>query len=330
MRIHPADPRLTWQGIVSLEQGDGWVMPWRIPLSDLALYNGMLAGRAAMPSGARIAFHSDTTAIAGEVATSPEMAPIDLCCDGAFVASIALEGQRGFRFDGLAARDKQVELWLPQFGEFRLRGLDLDDGASLQPFEDARPRWITYGSSITHCRTAASPSQTWPAIVARAMGFNLTSLGLGGQCHLDAMIARLMRDLPADYLSMCVGINIYGGATLGPRTFRWGITGFVQIVREAHPDTPYVVMSPIYSPPREAVPNVVGFTLQDMREEVAEAVATLRAHGDKNVHYVNGLDVFGEDQGHLLPDDLHPNAEGYRLLGLNFTERVAQTYFRRA
>jgi len=327
MLIHPNDPRLTWPGAVSVEQGAGWVMPWRIPHADKALYNGELLIRAAMPSGVRLAFRSDTTYVAGEFAASPEMAPLDICCDGEFVGSCPLEGQQSFRFDGLSPRGKVIELWLPQAGEFRLRALELGDGVTLSRHEDARPHWITYGSSITHCRTAASPTQTWPAIVAREMGLNLTSLGFGGQCHLDPLVARLMRDLPADYLSMCVGINIYGGASLGPRTFRWGIIGFVEIVRERHPDTPFVIMSPIYSPPRETAPNAVGFTVQAMRGEVAEAVAALQAHGDRNVHYVNGLEVFGEELSHLLPDELHPNAEGYQIMGHRFLDIAARRYF---
>ena len=112
------------------------------------------------------------------------------------------------------------------------------------------------------------------------------------------------------------------------RTFRAAIIGFVQIVREKHPDTPYVVVSPIYSPPRETTPNTVEFTLQAMRDEVAAAVDALRAAGDHNVHYVNGLDVFGAAYTHLLPDELHPDAEGYRLMGQNFTAQVADQYFR--
>lgn len=327
MFVHPGDPRLAWLGAVSVEQGDGWVMPWRIPHADRMLYNDQLLIRAAMPSGVRLAFRSDTTHVAGAFVPAPDMAPIDICCDGEFVGSCPLEGQQSFRFDGLASRDKLIELWLPQADLLKLQGLELSEGATLVQAEDTRPRWITYGSSITHCRTAASPTQTWPAIVTRQMGLHLTSLGFGGQCHLDPLIARLMRDLPADYLSMCVGINIYGGASLGPRTFRWGIIGFAEIVREKHPDTPFVIMSPIYSPPRETALNAVGFTLQAMREEVAEAVAAMQAHGDRNVHYVNGLDVFGEDLGHLLPDELHPNAEGYRIMGRSFLDVAARRYF---
>ncbi len=62
----------------------------------------------------------------------------------------------------------------------------------------------------------------------------------------------------------------------------------------------------------------MGFTLRQMRREVEAAVAALREYGDQNVHYVDGLRVLGPDSAHLLPDDLHPNAERYRLMGHNF------------
>jgi len=323
LMIRPDDDRLSWQGAISLQRSDDWVMPWRIPYPQRDLFPPeALQQRAAMPAGVRIAFRSDTTRLAGSIVPEAEATRIDLCCDGELHGSLELAGRSEFQFDGLPAGEKLIELWLPQFGTFRLRRLELSDGASLRRFEDTRPRWITYGSSITHCRAAESPTQTWPAIVARTRSLNLTCLGFGGQCHLDPMIARMIRDLPADLISLCVGINIYGAASMSIRTFRAAIIGFVQIIRERHADVPLVVMSPIYSPPRETAPNAVGFTLQAMREEVAAAVDALRSCGDRHIHYVNGLEIFGEELGGLLPDDLHPNAEGYKIMGKNFLEKV--------
>ncbi len=140
-------------------------------------------------------------------------------------------------------------------------------------------------------------------------------------------MARMIRELPADFLSMKVGINIYGSGSLNARTFMPAIIGFVHIVREKHPDTPFAVISPIFSPPRESTPNEVGFTLSAMREEVAEAVQVMKDCGDRNIHYVDGLDLFGPELAGLLPDELHPNAEGYKILGQNFAHKLANTIF---
>jgi hypothetical protein len=327
MQLKPDAPQLTWQGNVSLQKTEDWVMPWRTPHSMHVLFPEPLLERSAMPAGVRISFQSNTTRVSGNIVPQNESGILDLCCDGEVVASLDLTQKDSFTFEDLPEAEKLIELWLPQFGQFQLRSLEIDDGATLETFTDTRPRWITYGSSITQCRTAASSTQTWPAIVARESGLNLTCLGYGGQCHLDAMVARMIRDLPADYISMCLGINIQGASSLGPRAFRPAIIGAVQIVREKHPDIPIVLMSPICCPPREDNPNTVGFHLKGMREEVQAAAEALQTHGDQNIHYVDGLSVFGPDFVHLLPDDLHPDAEGYRVMGKNFVAEVAEKFF---
>ena len=327
MHLNPNHPSLNWQGAVSLQETSEWTMPWRTPHAEHVLFPEPLLERSAMPAGVRISFSSDTTRVAGNIVPHRESGRLVLCCDGERIDAIDLADKDTFAFENLSSYMKLIELWLPQYGVFQLRNLEIDDGATIEPFTDGRPRWITYGSSITQCRQAASPTQTWPAIVARGCGFNLSCLGYGGQCHLDAMVARMIRELPADYISMCLGINIQGAASLGPRAFRPAIIGAVQIIREKHPDIPLVLMSPIYSPPREDKPNAVGFHLQGMREEVQAAAEALRAHGDKRIHYVNGLDVFGADLAHLLPDDLHPDADGYRAMGQNFIAEVANKFF---
>ena len=38
MRLNPLDPRISWHGAVSLEEGDGWVRPWRIPFDQRLLF----------------------------------------------------------------------------------------------------------------------------------------------------------------------------------------------------------------------------------------------------------------------------------------------------
>lgn len=327
MQLKPDAPQLTWQGAVSLQKTEDWIMPWRTPHPSHVLFPEPLLERSAMPAGVRISFRSNTTQVSGSIVPQNENGILDLCCDGELIDAIDLKQKESFTFKGLSDGEKLIELWLPQFGQFQLRSLEIDDDATLEVFTDTRPRWITYGSSITQCRAAASPTQTWPAVVARTHGLNLTCLGYGGQCHLDAMVARMIRDLPADYISMCLGINIQGASSLGPRAFRPAIIGAVQIIREKHPDIPIVLMSPICCPPREENPNSVGFHLKKMREEVQAAAEALQAHGDTQIHYVDGLSVFGADFVHLLPDDLHPDAEGYRVMGKNFANVVAKKIF---
>ncbi|MAF09326.1 GDSL family lipase [Candidatus Poribacteria bacterium] len=315
-------------GAVTLEVRDGWVQPWRIPHEQRALYPpDALRERAAMPAGVRLTFRTTSASITGLLAVAGEASSVDLVLDGELRASAPLPGVESFTFDGLPDGDKPIELWLPQSGRFRLNALELDDDATIAAATRSRPRWTTYGSSISQCGAAESPAYTWPAIVARERELDLTCLGFGGQCHLDPMIARLIRDLPADVITICAGINIQGGSSLNARSFGPALIGTVRTIREKHADIPIGLISPIFSPPRETTANAVGFSLQMMRREVEAAVAALRSCGDANVHYFSGLSVFGPELGHLLPDDLHPDAEGYKALGRNFLDVVMRRLF---
>ena len=322
--ITATDPRLTWPGAISTEVTDDWVMPWRIQHEDRALFAEELVGRAAMPAGVRLAFQSNTSSIAGTINSAAERGHIDLVIDGNLVGTVDTLNKTSFLFENLGSGPKNIELWLPQDDEFKISGLTLDDDAELSAAQETdAKKWITYGSSITHCRTADSPTQTWPAIVARTRGYDLTCLGYGGQCHLDPMVARMIRDREADVISLCVGINIHSGS-LNQRTFGPSILGFVQIVREKHPTTPIALISPIYCSDREDTPNVVGFTLKQMRVEVKKAAEILRKNGDENITYIDGLNVFDSDNAHLLPDGLHPNNEGYAIMGQNVLKHLPQ------
>jgi hypothetical protein len=242
-------------------------------------------------------------------------------------------------FTDLPAGLKHCELWLPANAILELRALRIDDGARIEPTPTRlRRRWVHHGSSISHCMEASSPTQTWPAVAARLADVELLNLGLGGNCHLDQFVARTMRDEPADVLSLKVGINVVNMDSLKERTFTPALHGFIDTVREGKPHTPFLIASPIYCPsaethPGPTVPNAHGkfvtlpgheeirngsLTLQQMRTIIRDVVATRRKHGDPNLHYLDGLELFGADDAADLPDDLHPNGAGYVRMGERF------------
>ncbi len=329
MTIKPNDERISWQGTISLEEKEDGVVPWRIPFAERKLFHEVLAGAAAMPAGVRISFLSDTTSLGVKLAApyAPEWQSgcgVDLYADGALLASQELAGKDNCSFQGLPSGEKLLELWLPPVEPLCLASLELDEKASLSRYQDKRPKWVTYGSSITHCRQSGFASRSWPTIAAYALGLNLTNLGYGGQCHIDPMVPRFIRDLPADFISLCLGINIKGAATLSGRTFRPAVIGAVKTIRDKHPDIPILLISPIFSPKHETEKNQVGLNLVMMREEIETAHALLREHGDANLHYLSGLDLLGPEDGGLMDDGTHPNDEGNRIMAENFSKKVKE------
>ncbi len=328
-KIAHDDPRLTWAGAIDTVVRDGATFPLRFRQEDKELLDPELVLRGEMPAGVRVRFATDSERVAVRYrAAGEEPGAIDLIRDGEMVRSERLTLGTGFAtfHTGNAERKLvQHELWLPQFGTFGLEAIEIDADRSFARAElVSRPRWIAYGSSITQCRAANSPTRTWPARVARSREWELTCLGYGGQCHLDLIIARTIRDLDADLISLCVGINIYGQASLNARTFVPSILGFVDLVREGHPDTPLILISPIFSPPREDVPNNAGLTLSEMRRQVHRAADVLRDNGDTGIFAINGLDLVGEADLAHLPDDLHPDDAGYAIMAERFLARTSE------
>jgi hypothetical protein len=292
------------------------------------------------------------------IASPPPPPPFDLVVDGEFVsrhttshgnqifidpATEAVRFERGahetLRFDGLGNSMKHIQLWLPHNATVRLRSLRVSDGAAVAPTPDrGRPRWVHYGSSISHCMEPDGPTGTWPAVAARLADLNLQSLGLGGSCHLDQFAARTICDLPADLISLKVGINVVNMDSLKERTFVSSLHGFLDTVRDGHPHTPILLISPIVCPaaedhPGPTVPDARGvfgvidrpaalsngcLTLRRIREIIANTVDTRTALGDASLHYLDGLKLFGDADLSDLPDGLHPNAAGYQRMGERF------------
>jgi lysophospholipase L1-like esterase len=325
-----------------------------------------LAFVATMPSGARLELSTDSNSIEvdamltmlqyGDQERRPSV--FDLVVNGEVVAhqsfdqgrviridplTQAMTVERGpavsIRFDGLPAGDKQVELWLAQGAAFELRDVRVDDQAQVRaPRPHAGPRWVHYGSSISHCVEADHPTGTWPVVAARRADADLISLGLAGQCHLDQWVARTIRDLDVDVISLKLGINVVNGDTMRERVFLSAAQGFLDTVRDGHPDTPIAVITPIICPVAEDHPgptlskpggrvfvwdrapemSVGALSLVRIRRLLSDVVGARRRAGDANIHLVDGLSLFGPGDVEDLPDGLHPNSAGYQRMGERF------------
>jgi len=364
-------------GTVELEHTATGILPHRLPAWARAqCRDAQLAMAQSQPSGVRVAFRTAATVV--ELVTMPtkrryrDMPPrpdgvYDLLVDGRLVQQASAAGGKvldidmvsgaarveegapqTLRFAGLPEGDKAVEIWLPHDETTELVALRAD--APIAPLAaSSKRRWLHHGSSISQGSNATHPTGIWPAVAAGLAGVDLLNLGFGGSALLDPFTARTMRDLPADLISVKIGINLVNLDLMRLRAFGPAVHGFLDTIREGHRATPLLVISPLFCPIHETTPGPTMFdgkalrkgqllyrttgsdaevrqgklTLSVIREQL-QAIVTERARTDGAIHYLDGRELYGaDDNGRLpLPDQLHPDAETQRLIGERFNAMV--------
>ncbi|MFE7356173.1 SGNH/GDSL hydrolase family protein [Streptomyces sp. NPDC057543] len=361
------------RGALDLERTERGVMPHRLPAhARQQIPDGQLAMAESQPSGVRLAFRTRATAVELDVVATKRVyvgAPprpdgvYELLVDGRLAGrASATEGDMltidmtagtaqtrpgpvdTLRFTGLPDDEKDVEIWLPHDETTQLVALRTNAPVHTPP-PSGRKVWLHHGSSISHGSNAATPTGTWPALAAALGRVELINMGFGGSALLDPFTARTMRDTPADMISIKIGINIVNADLMRLRAFGPAVHGFLDTIRDGHPTTPLLVVSPIYcaiheNTPGPSAPDLSAMsegrprfvatgdptqsaagklTLTVIRDELARIVQQ-RATTDPNLHYLHGLDLYGEaDHAELpLPDNLHPDPATHQRIGERF------------
>jgi hypothetical protein len=363
------------RGAAELEPTSRGLAPHRLPAWVRRQFpDPQLLAAEAQPSGVRIEF--DSTASRIELVTHPTRVVyrgadrargcIDVLVDGVLHTRDGLTGGDSMEVDlqtgassahtgeahltvvtGLGSHKKVVQLWLPHNEILELVELRTDAPVAA----DTRPRrrWVHHGSSISHGSNALAPTDIWPVMAALAeKDVELRNLGLSGSALVDPFLARVIRDTPADLISVKLGINVVNLDSMRLRSFVPAVHGFLDTIRDGHPRTPLLLVSPIFSRIHESTPGPAAIDPASLGTDQVRFVATGAAGDtaqgrltlevirsalrlvvenrseDANLHYLDGLQLYGSvDAAALpLPDGLHPDSETHELIGGRFVERV--------
>ncbi|GAA1252182.1 SGNH/GDSL hydrolase family protein [Prauserella halophila] len=372
-------------GALELERTDRGVLAHRLPAWARAqCFDGrgegaQLAQAETQPAGVRLALRTSASSIELDVVRTRKVyrgvpprpdGVYDLLVDGTLAAQATATGgdvvhvdmttgeshvEQGpvgtLAFTGLPEGAKDVEIWLPHNERAELADLRAD--APVEPARRTGRRvWLHHGSSISQGSNAASGAGTWTALAAASGDVDLVNLGYSGAMMLDPFVARTIRDLPADVLSLEIGINLVNADAMRTRAFTPAVHGFLDTIRDGHPDTPLFVVSPLYCPIHEDTPGPGTFDVDALREgrirfaatgdpadaaagkltltairEALQRIVEHRAGTDPNLFIVDGRDLYGLGDHDELPlaDALHPDGEAHRRIGQRFAKRVFTT-----
>ena len=192
------------------------------------------------------------------------------------------------------------------------------------------------GDSITQAVNLESLENyqelAWPHIMQEALGAGeVVNLGIGGSSigryWADAFVDRYDR-VPEDTdLILVMGgtndgfcasfVEFGNSAERAPRTFWGDLDELMDGLAADYPDAEVIFMTPL--------PNSLQDILKAERkylmpqEKFGEVISTLAGeHGMEVFDLYNSNILDGHDKDnvlHLMPDGVHPNAEGYRILG---------------
>ncbi|RJE90980.1 hypothetical protein D3P07_02555 [Paenibacillus sp. 1011MAR3C5] len=206
-------------------------------------------------------------------------------------------------------KDVAVTLNLPLYQGVEEVWIGVDQDAVINDapaYASSRPV-VLYGTSITQGGCASRPGMAYSNILSRMIPVEFVNLGFSGNGKGEPELAHIMSEIDDPALF----ILDYEGNTGDADNIARTLPVFIQILRERHPEVPIVVVSRIitaedqfYRKRRE---------LNDRRRQIQiENVEQRRVEGDRNIHFVDGFKLLGDDFIHdCTVDGIHPTDLGF-------------------
>ncbi len=220
---------------------------------------------------------------------------------------------------GSSAADKPATIYLPEGMQPVIQSLTAVNG-EISPAPDL-PRWIAYGDSVTQGWIASGPAQGWAAIAARKAGLDLANLGYAAAGRGEIVSAEHIAALPADIISVAYGASCWTRVPHSVGMLAEGFAGFIDVVREGHPSTPIIVVSPVLRPDAEDEANRLGATLADIRHTIETVTRDRIVAGDETLALVAGEAIITAEH---LGDGIHPDDEGHKRIAATVGKALTQ------
>lgn len=208
---------------------------------------------------------------------------------------------------GIPQAKRDYLLYLPLYNGVSSVEIGIPEDSTLEK-SDPRPKaqqkpLVFYGTSITQGGCASRPGMVHTAILGRKLNRPVINLGFSGNGRLEKEVAELLAELdPAVFIIDCLP-NV-GAKEITERT-----EPLVQILRKSHPETPILLVED------RTYTNAFLIPTQKERNDTNRAAfkaayERLQEAGVKNLHYLPGENLLGED-GEDTVDSSHPTDLGF-------------------
>ena len=163
---------------------------------------------------------------------------------------------------------------------------------------------VFYGTSILQGLSASRPGMVHSAILGRRFNWPVINLGFSGNGKMEPEMAGLLAELdPSVYVLDCL-------PNLVAEEIKERVEPFVRKLRAAHPDTPIVLVEDRTMQDSFLISGRMEYYHLKDRAELKAAYERLKKAGVKNLYYIPGEHLFGDD-GEGSVDGSHPSDLGF-------------------
>ncbi|MBP5289347.1 MAG: SGNH/GDSL hydrolase family protein [Clostridia bacterium] len=231
--------------------------------------------------------------------------------EGVFPGNVRKElPELSYRFE-LPAGEKRVTLYLPELAHVELKNVELEGARFFTPWR-YDGTLVAFGDSITEGTEVRYAGMVYIEQVARLMNYKLYDFGIGG----DRFTPHVLNGggFPkADLVTVALGTNDF--ARTDKETFLNGVKGFLKRLHELYPDTPTVLITPVWRMKEQDGEVYALGSFQEMRDLIrreAERYPTITvAPGEKMLPRT--AEVLWD--GTLHPNDFGNTQYALRLFG---------------
>lgn len=203
---------------------------------------------------------------------------------------------------------REYLLYLPLYNGVKFVSLGVPTNSIIEPpppwGPGVRKPMVFYGTSILQGLAASRPGMVHSALLQRRFNWPVINLGFSGNGKMEPEMAALLAELdPSVYIIDCLPNMV--AAEIKART-----EPLVRRLRAAHPQVPIVLVEDRTLQDSFLISGrMEGYHLKD-RAELKAAFDRLQADGVRNLYYIPGEHLFGDD-GEGSTDGSHPNDLGF-------------------
>lgn len=287
------------------------------------------------PTGGRIRFSTNSTklVIRLEYPSPPGMrnmhafgqTGVDLYLDGAYrgTAIATADSKPGVPvehvyFENQPRQERQITLYLPLYKPVKVLGIGVDKDATVgkaAPFALPKPV-VFYGTSITQGGCASRSGMSYQAILGRTLNIDHVNLGFSGNGKGEPVVAQAIAEIDAGMFVLDFAVN---NETLESLVEVYD--PFIATLREKHPDTPILAITPIANTKEQFNPDNKS---EGMRAHIRQVVSRRIGAGDKHLQLLEGTDMLGPDRLDGLVDGSHPNDLGFQWMADDIAIRISK------